>query len=197
MQFNCNGLRNQIADITNYMYNNKIRIAALQETKLPRECPITSSGNYIARKDRERDNGGGLAFVLERNFKCKVTNTPAPPNPDNIIEVMSISIKTEETEIEIANVYIPPVNSIGKHYHPSITHLLQRENRIILGDFNANHESWYSLLPNDQRGIAIAKQIEESDFATRNEPYSTRVTARCSSSPDLTIVNRSLLANTT
>ena len=102
MQFNCNGLRNKIADITNFMHNNKIRIATIQETKLPRVCPITSSGNYnIVRKDRERDNGGGLAFILERNVKYKVTNTPALPNPDNIIEVMSIPIKTEETEIEI------------------------------------------------------------------------------------------------
>ena len=137
------------------------------------------------KKDRERDNGGGLAFTLERNLKYKVTNTPTPPNPDNILEVMSISIETEEAEIEITNVYNPPVNSIGTHYHPSITHLLQGENRIILGDFNAYHESWYSLLPNDQRGIAIAEQIEESDFATINEPYPTRVTAKCSSSPGL------------
>ena len=56
------------------------------------------------RTNLERDNGGGLAFVLERNVKYKMTNTPAPPNPDNITEVMSISIKTEDTEIEITNV---------------------------------------------------------------------------------------------
>ena len=99
------------------MHNN-IKIAAIQETKLH----ITSSGNYnIVRKDRERDNGGVLAFILERNVKYKVTNTPAPPNPDNTIEVMSVLINTKDTEIGLTNVYIPPVNSFGTHYHPSPT----------------------------------------------------------------------------
>ena len=80
-----------------------------------------------------------------------MTNTPAPPNPYIIIEVISISVKSEDTNIEITNVYIPTVNIIGTHYHPYITHLNQDENRIILVNFNAHHESWCSLLPNDQR----------------------------------------------
>ena len=58
MQFYCNGLWNKIADITNFMYNN-IKIAAIQETKL----------------SRERDNGGGLAFNLERNVKYKILSS--------------------------------------------------------------------------------------------------------------------------
>ncbi|KAI8116095.1 hypothetical protein CVS40_11781 [Lucilia cuprina] len=66
------------------------------------------------------------------------------------------------------NVYIPPVSSIGASYHPSISHLLQGDNRIILGDFNAHHESWYSQLPNDPRGNSISDQIGESDFAAIN-----------------------------
>ena len=60
------------------MHHNNIKIAAIQETKLHSEGSITSSGNYIIRKDRERDNGGGLAFIVERNVKYKVTNMPAP-----------------------------------------------------------------------------------------------------------------------
>ena len=100
--------------------------------------PNYLANNYnIVRKDRERDKGGGPAF--ECDVKYKVTITPASSNPDNIIEV----IKKGDSDIEITNVYNPPVNSIGTHY-PNISHLLQGENRIILGDFNAYHESWYS-----------------------------------------------------
>ena len=73
------------------MHNNNIKIAAIQETKIIRGCPITSSGRYnIVRKDEERDNGGGIAFILERYVKYKVMNALALSNPDNIIEVMSI-----------------------------------------------------------------------------------------------------------
>ena len=93
-----------------------------------------------------------------------MTNTATHSNSENDIEVISI----EDTEIDITNVYIPPVNSIGTHYHPNITHLLQDENRIILDDFYPCHDSWYSLDPNAKRGIAIAEQIEESEFATIN-----------------------------
>ncbi|XP_073841483.1 uncharacterized protein [Musca autumnalis] len=39
MQFNCNGLRNKVIGITNFMHDNNILIAALQETKLTMEKP--------------------------------------------------------------------------------------------------------------------------------------------------------------
>ena len=122
MQFNCNGLRNKVADITNFTYNNNIKIATIQETKLLRECPITSAGIYnIVRKDRERNNGGGLASILERTVKYKMTNTPAFLNPDVFLKVMFIMVKTEDTDINITNVYIPPVNIIGTYYHLSMS----------------------------------------------------------------------------
>ena len=58
MQFYCNGLWNKRADNTNFMYNN-IKIAAIQETK----------------QSRESDNGGGLAFNLERSVKYKILSS--------------------------------------------------------------------------------------------------------------------------
>ena len=86
--------------------------------------------NYnIVRKDRERDNRGGIAFVFEHNVKYKVKNIPTLPNPDNFLEEMSISIESEDTVIDIINVYIPSVNSIGIIYQPNIT-LLHCDNRF-------------------------------------------------------------------
>ena len=35
----------------------------------PGECRVTLAGNYIVRKDRGRNSGGVLAFILERNVK--------------------------------------------------------------------------------------------------------------------------------
>ena len=70
-------------------------------------------------------------------------------NPNEFLEVIFISVKAEDTDIEITKVYIPPVNSITTNYHPNISRLLQDDSRIALGDFNAHHESWHSLFSND------------------------------------------------
>jgi len=102
---------------------------------------------------------------------------------------MSIALKIDDAELCITNVYIPPVNSIGADYLPSIAHLLNGNNHIVLGDFNAHHPSWHSALPNDPRGNSFADEIEASDYVVINEEQHTRITANCNSSPDITIIS--------
>lgn len=50
-----------------------------------------------------------------------------------------------DSELEIVNTYIPPVNSIVGSYHPIIVHLLQEEKIILATGF-----------PNDPRVTLIA-----------------------------------------
>ena len=45
--------------------------------------------------------------------------------PDNSIEVKNIPVRTWDTDIEIVNVYIPPVDRKGFSYHFNISHILQ------------------------------------------------------------------------
>ena len=115
------------------------------------------------------------------------------PSSDSHLEYMSIIVQTGELELTLTNVYIPPVNSIGAHYHPCITQLLQGESTIIMGDFNAHHPLWFSELPEDNRGTLLVEQIDDSTFSTINDNQSTRVTNNCSSSPDITLASTSLL----
>ena len=76
---------------------------------------------------------------------------------------------------------------------PDISALLQGNNRLVLGDFNAHHELWFSLLGNDHRGIALAEQIDNSTFCTVNEDGPTRIMDGCHSSPDISIAFRGLI----
>ncbi|XP_075166038.1 uncharacterized protein LOC142238318 [Haematobia irritans] len=89
--------------------------------------------------------------------------------------------------------YIPPVCSCAPGYSPNIEWLLCGHNRLVLGDFNAYHELWHSPLGNDQRGIALAEQIDDSIFCTANEEAPTRIMGDCSSSPDLSLSSSGLI----
>ena len=89
-------------------------------------------------------------------------------------------------DIQILNVYIPPVSACKAGYSASIQPLLSVENRIIASDFNVHHNSWHSN---------FADELENSDFNVNNGAFQTRVTANCSSLPDLTIVSHDRLAS--
>ncbi|XP_061391114.1 uncharacterized protein LOC133326510 [Musca vetustissima] len=59
IQFNCNGLRNKVIEITNFRHENNILIAALQETKLTSSCSLSSSGNKISFGETEIETMAG------------------------------------------------------------------------------------------------------------------------------------------
>ena len=79
---------------------------------------------------------------------------------DPYMECMGVAVKCGTAEVEVLNVYIPPLNSCAPRYLPDISHLLEGNNRLVLGDFNAHHEFWHSILGKDQRGTELAEQID-------------------------------------
>jgi len=178
------------------MARNNIKIAALQETKLRPTHRLQSSSSYnLLRSDRSRNYGGGLAFIIHRSVNYRPLSFSA--HQDEFAEVQGIAVRSGDNEIEILNIYIPPVSACDPGYTPNIQHLLEGDFRIVLGDFNAHHSSWHSSLRNDARGTSISEQIDETDFCPINEPHPTRITPNCSSSPDITLVSSQLISFTT
>ncbi|XP_049318515.1 probable RNA-directed DNA polymerase from transposon X-element isoform X1 [Bactrocera dorsalis] len=168
------------------MNRERISIAAVQETKLNSRSDLLSCAGFnIIRKDRERDNGGGLAFILH--------NTVQYRQIDEDID----TIRSGDVELEIFNIYIPPVTCCPTGYHPNIGALLRGETRLVLGDFNAHHDLWHSSLSNDRRGMELAEQIDDSTFYTMNDEAPTRVMGTCNSSPDITIASGGLINSIT
>ncbi|XP_037826977.1 LOW QUALITY PROTEIN: uncharacterized protein LOC119614959, partial [Lucilia sericata] len=193
MQFNCNGLLSKITEVTHFMQHHKVQIAAIQETKLTSSCQLQRCNNYnILRMDRARSGGGGIAFIVHNSVQYRLIS-PDLNSPDPNIEHQGIAVKSGAAEIELYNVYIPPVNSLPAGYHPDIKFLLEGDNRVVMGDFNAHHELWHSNLGDDQRGIAFAEQIDNSTFCTVNDDAPTRIMGSCTSSPDITICSAGLL----
>lgn len=194
LQFNCNGLSQKLDEILQYIGSNNIFIAAVQETRLTERSNLSSRDNFtILRKDRGKNTGGGLAFILHNSVKYQTVTLPIPGNQDKFLEQQGIIIKSGSSQITLVNLYIPPPSSCEPGYKANIEHLLNLENSIILGDFNAHHDLWDHHLNNDQRGEDIVDQTDSSDFGVLNELIPTRIAADVQSSPDVTLATSSLL----
>ena len=83
---------------------------------------------------------------------------------DDHLELQGIAVRSGEDEIEILNVYIPPTAACRLGYRPSIEFLMEGDNRVILGDLNAHHDSWHSELENDARGNLLADEIDNTNY---------------------------------
>lgn len=84
LQFNCNGLRYKIHEVIQFMFTNDIKIGAIQETRLnPNTSLNLPHGYHILRKDRTKDSGGGIAFILHDDVQYS-TALLANPSPNDI-----------------------------------------------------------------------------------------------------------------
>ena len=75
-------------------------------------------------------------------------------------------------------------------------HLMITTDTLILGDFNANHLSWYSS-STDSRGTMLESMVSDSNFGILNWDYPTRLPGNAnSSSPDVSLASASLITST-
>ena len=194
LQLNINGLRGKANELNLFLKERNIKIAALQETKLEPLAPApTFHGYTLIRRDRNKF-GGGVAFLIHHSIQYQ--NLPHPLPQDPHLETISIAIPTPEGSTTITNLYLPPSSSCQANYHPPFADLLQGDNHIILGDFNAHHGLWFS--PNhDPRGDALFEAITSSSFGVLNENSPTRAPPEGpSTSPDISLVTPNLLLTT-
>ena len=112
-----------------------------------------------------------MAFVIHKSVNYRPLCFTA--HQDEVIEVQGIAVRSGDHDIEIINIYIPPVSACDSGYIPNVQHLLEGDFRIVLRDFNAHHSSWYSSLGCDPRGVIISDQIDDTDFCPINEPFPT------------------------
>ena len=74
---------------------------------------------------------------------------------------------------------------------PDISSLLDNadEDSLVLGDWNAHDESWYSSI-SDDRGELLVAEIEQSNFSILNQDSSTRLPRnnQRATSPDVSLI---------
>ena len=95
--------------------------------------------------------------------------------------------------------YIPRgciTNHIPGLSERSLDHLMMMTDTLILGDFNAQHFSWYSS-STDTRGTMLESMVSGSNFGILNWDSPTRLPGNANpSSPDVSLASVSLITST-
>ena len=108
-QWNCNGLSAHLNEFKQHLSNNSYDVICLQETFLNPSKNLSIDGYSMIRKDRIDMRKGGLTGLVTFIKDC-LAYTEIPP-PDDM-KCILVKIKTENSYITVANVYISPNQTI-------------------------------------------------------------------------------------
>ena len=143
--------------------------------------------------------GGGLITLVHHSITYRELLDPVLPG-DSVAEIQSINVEMGGAHLIVTNIYIPPCHSCPPAYLPDFRTLFSpTADILIMGDFNAHDELWYSSTTDAAaaiRGAKAVEALESSTLTVLNEDNPTRIP--CSglpSSPDLTITNGHLGLN--
>ena len=147
LQYNINGTASKLDELLHYLDKNNIKVAAIQETKLTIKSSTLNTKNYtLVRKDRGKNKGGGLAFLIHESVTFYQETTPLTLSNDPHLESLTITIPGKENKLQIRNIYIPPYSSYQPQYTPPLNNIFDELNdtSIVIGDFNAHNALWFS-----------------------------------------------------
>ena len=198
LQYNINGIASKLDELLHYLDKNNIKVAVIQETKLTIKSSTLNTKNYtLVRKDRGKNKGGGLAFLVHESVTFYQETTPPTLSNDPHLESLTITIPGKDNKLQIRNIYIPPYSSCQPQYTPPLNNIFDELNdtSIVIGDFNAHNALWFSNGNQDARGRILADIITEKPFGVLNEDSATRIAGDTYSSPDISLVSNSLLSS--
>ena len=207
IQININGLTKKIHELKNLTDNTKIDIITIQETKLKPTHRTPYLKDYTAiRTDRTYKNGGGLMTYIKNDIIFTELKTPHTTN-HKLTELQHIKIHlANHKHLNIFNIYIPPRDTTNPYHSNSqeditncMTHILNTNNTILTGDFNAHHTLWHSPTT-DNRGTLIADLINSSNQIVLNTNTPTRIPTNRSqqaTSPDISTASNTIYNNIT
>ena len=207
IQININGLTTKIHELKNLTDNTKIDIITIQETKLKPTHRTPYLKDYTAiRTHRTYKNGGGLMTYIKNDIIFTELKTPHTTN-HKLTELQHIKIHlANHKHLNIFNIYIPPRDTTNPDHSNSqeditncMTHILNTNNTILTGDFNAHHTLWHSPTT-DNRGTLIANLINSSNQIVLNTNTPTRIPTNRNhqaTSPDISTASNTIYNNIT
>ena len=172
-----------------------MKVTAPQETKLHSKSPALSFKGYnLVRKDRRRNTGGGLAFLIHDSVHF--TNLNLDIN-DQYIKAQGITLTFHSSKLNILNIYIPPASSCPGHTldEDMLSPLFSSDaDTLVLGDLNAHNEAWFSRTSCDWAadwGEVVETAIDGSSLVLLNGPALTHLLP-VPSSPDISFISTHL-----
>lgn len=186
IQWNCQSLKNKLVSLEQTLSQERVHIAALNETWYDTQSDLRVSGYNTFRKDRV-DGYGGVAVLT--HFSVKALEVQSLLSNSNI-EILHIKIFNCNTLENILSIYCPPSIQTSQRDWDELFSLCTRKT-LIIGDFNGHHSSW--SYKTDTRGIQIFDSLLNFDFISLNDGSPTRVKSvngrLQESSPDISLIS--------
>jgi hypothetical protein len=168
------------------------QIICLSETWLAENMACNLKSFNIFRKDRNDKHGGVLIGICKslKSHHIAVNLT----NPKIEIVARKISVD-QNTEFDVASVYIPPKVKITNNDMAELLCCLE-EPFFIIGDLNGHGMEWGCVRENE-RGKIIQETLDELECTTINNGAFTRLQPlpRVSSALDIAITNNANALN--
>ncbi|GFY36745.1 probable RNA-directed DNA polymerase from transposon BS [Trichonephila clavipes] len=138
----------------------EVQIIALQETKLKEHAKLKIKGYNIIRSDRQEGGGGGLAFLV-RDINYRTIDNPQ--FTDSKLEIQRLNVIWKGKNLNISNMYHPPNQKSLPDNLLDIS-----ESNLLVGDLNAKHSSWGSVI-NNKRGVELHNLMDDSAHLALND----------------------------
>jgi len=160
---NAQSVTNKWPEITNLLVSEDIDILCINETyiKKSKELPPLLDNYCAINKPRKNGkNGGGVAILIKKSINFKETKLTCN-QCDN--EKTMITCHLGNTKILVGTIYSPK----GKICSNLLNKIdsLKTKNKIISGDFNSKHTSWYSNTTN-HKGTNLYNAILQTNLTT-------------------------------
>ena len=159
LSWNCNTMnvksKNRVA-LANFVFNNNIDVACLQETRQMETFKISGFQTFISPASEGEFRG--LA-ILVRN-RIKVVKV-AKPKLNTKTDTLTVKLTLEDKEVYITSLY-------HSHDNNSVSPLVSRIvnkyplNHLIVGDFNCHHSAWGRNNQDKAQGISLLNNILNS-----------------------------------
>ena len=201
LQFNIQSIKNKKLELQHFLHTHNIHIATIQETHLTSKTKTPIFPNYTSLREDSPTPAHGLLTLIHKsiNFTNTTKETKQKITPDPITNTQSIKIKLQNREIQIINMYLPPVSPLNPvHLIPNLHELNNSTNTIITADMNAHHTLWLNTHNNDHRGNTILEQLYNFNILNNtHKPTRSPYNRQSPTSPDVTLCTPNLAPTTT
>ena len=162
LQFNINGIKNKLEELKLLIQATHEYIITIEETNLTPKANTPKVHNFTTvcaiRLHKAR---GGFITRIRDNITITTTEIHSTIKTHNT-ELQMAKVHIINTKhITIANIYIPPQDSISTHYKTAdtdmqhcIQHITNIPHSVLTGDVNAHSTFWHSYT-DDHRGQLI------------------------------------------
>ena len=186
LQWNAGGLSpSRRAELIAFLSNNQYDLILLQETHLSATKKFQVPEHSTLRTDRtfgrqgpvssgDHNTGGGVLTLIHSDLAFSPVSVSSLSSQDPYSDYICVKVLfSNHSPLQFLNLYSPPIRSTSSDSRTrtfSTDILPNSPDTFILGDFNAHHSTWDSLVPPNPPENDLFLWITSSGLEILNNP---------------------------